>query len=254
MLYDSESDIEAETRARVRALRKKGKNGRLRAVRELEAEGASAVPVLCVVLSARDSELRAAAAAALGRIGDSRALPALARAFRRSLVGRSARRQVLTGIGVAAGILLAILALAPLLLKLFNAPLVADRELGWQGLVVLFVAIAGALYVERVQSAGKACEAIMDALQRIAAVDATPELRELLPDLGVVAGDVLQQEGGTRSAARKTAAAIEAATTSFKNLPLPSNPASPDDTTLPRPARAPAPHAATLPRVNDSGD
>ncbi|HTE18647.1 MAG TPA: HEAT repeat domain-containing protein, partial [Armatimonadota bacterium] len=112
----------------VRTPHGKGKKGQLRVIGSLEWGGPASAPALCAALSARSAEVREAAAAALAGIGtsavpplckalesrkpetraaavavlghlrDPRALEPLAAAFRRSFVGRSAKRQILLGV------------------------------------------------------------------------------------------------------------------------------------------------------------
>src|SRR5207302_1243878 len=95
---------------------------------------------------------------------------------------------------------------------------------GLVGFLHLFNLIARcvASYFDRRRRHSKVCKAITEALTRIAERCPTPELRGVLPELKVVAADVLQQDATARVASRKAAARIQSLTERLKSLPVPT--------------------------------
>jgi hypothetical protein len=191
-----------------------------------------ALDALCGSLGDAREVVRAGAAEALGLRGDPEAVPPLTEALRACFVGRSARWQVLAGIGVVVGTALFVVAW---ILGSFAVSGFAVASF----FVVQFVWRRMSAYVDRRRSAGRVCRAITEALARSAEQSPSPELRNVLPELRVVASDVLQQDQDTRSASRATAAKIEALTEKLKSLPLPASGQAPDAETLPRAGTAP---------------
>lgn len=116
----------------------------------------------------------------------------------------------------------------------------------WVG-VPIFMSFVSYYTHRRLQ--GKVCQAIADALVRIAENSLTPELRSALPDLKIVAADVLQYDRQTRASSRQAVRRIEVLTEALKNLPLPASAPAPDAATLPRVVEAASQNTETLPRV-----
>jgi hypothetical protein len=208
---------------------------RVRAARYLHAFGERAVEPLCKALRNDESPaVRAAAAEALGLIGDERALQPLLEAMRGCFVGRSSHTQLVVGLIVIPFIFIAIFAGASYL----------GAVGGLGGIMQAFF-----FYYSNRRRTSKLCGVIAQSLAQIAERAPAPELRAILPDLKVVAADVLQQDRQTRAMSRQVAQKIEALTEQLKNLPLPASAPAPDAATLPRAVDVTTPDVKTLPRV-----
>jgi hypothetical protein len=216
----------------LRALHDPRERVRRAAAEALARVGPEAVPPLCTALEDRAPAVRSAAAAALGEVGDERAVAPLSEALRRCFLGRSPWLQVLAGLLVVPAAVLA--AVAILLFCIF-----VTRGHGLDALQ-LPVEAAGHYFGSRRRMAAEST-AIVEALCRIAERRPTPELRSVLPELNVVANDVLHHDSRSRQASRQAARRIRELTDRIKDLPLPAAGAPPpaNPATLPLPAEAP---------------
>ncbi|HTE18392.1 MAG TPA: HEAT repeat domain-containing protein [Armatimonadota bacterium] len=214
---------------------------RLKAVAALRDRQPWAIEDLCRALKDEDQDVRIAAAAALGEVGDDRAIQPLAEALRECFVGRSARTQATTGLLIVATVVLFFSGFAMGLFWL-------DSGLAFFS-VSYWIIPSVIIYFRLRRLRGEFCPVITEALARIAERHPTLELRNVLPDLRAVAADPLQQEKGTRAASRAAADRIDALTEKLQSLPLPASTPAPDVAALPRPADAPTPDVETLPRV-----
>lgn len=194
---------------------------RLEAARLLSSFGPSATEPLCTALTDRDVRVRTAAARSLAEVGDARAIRPLSRALKSCFVRRSGILNLLTGLGAAtAGALLVVGTIV---------------TLDVLALTTLFTGGSfGELMNER-QRRSQLVEAISEALIRIGERDPSPELRQVLPDLRLVAVDVIQQVGRTRTASRDAATRIQQLTDRLHNLPLASAAPTIDPSELPLP-------------------
>jgi len=199
-----------------------------------QLKDARAIEPLCNALLDKDFNVRAAAAEALGLIGDERALQPLLEAMRGCFVGRSSHTQLVVGLIVIPFIFIAIFAGASYL----------GAMGGLGGIMQAFF-----FYYSNRRRTSKLCGVIAQSLAQIAERAPAPELRAILPDLKVVAADVLQQDRQTRAMSRQVAQKIEALTEQLKNLPLPASAPAPDAATLPRAVDVTTPDVKTLPRV-----
>lgn len=183
---------------------------RLRAVSRSRSYGTEAVSALCTALQDPDLRVRTAAAELLGELGDECALRPLMEALRDSFEYRSARMSLLVGVGAVFGMvgLLLLALLAVLLTKTVNP------VTGWAEYV-------GQVWKHRNKHTDLV-RAITDAIEQLGQRSRTPELRGVLPDLRVVATDVLRQSAGTRAASRQAIARIEALTATLRDLPVPA--------------------------------
>jgi hypothetical protein len=204
---------------------------REKAARALREYGAWAVEPLCEALNQRGRDVRIAAAESLGHIGDERAVKPLTEALHACFVGGSARRQRLLGV-------LAIPALVLILLGLFLGS-AALKASGGVGVLLYAVGLNVHGAYKRRRSESRVCEAVTEALERIAERSPTPALRAVVPELKAVAADPLLQEESARAASRQAAARIEALTDRLKDLPLPATHHQPHPANLPRPAEPP---------------
>jgi hypothetical protein len=87
--------------------------------------------------------------------------------------------------------------------------------------------------------------AAAEALERIAAANPAPELRELLPELRSLAGDWLFHPRRSREAARSAYRRIEDLTAEARDLPRPAEPST--AAALPPPGAAPVLEGERLP-------
>lgn len=188
--------------------------------------GSQAVSPLCEALRDKDLRVRAAAACALGALQEAQAIGPLAEALRNCFVGRSALRNLFAGCALLIGLIAAVV----VMIVTFDA-MVLSTMIG-----------SGDVFIDshkRRRERSELVQAITQALSRIAERHPSPKLRNLLPDLKVVAVDVIQQGRQTRTASREAAAQIEALTSRLRDLPLPSVNVSSPEGCLPHPAEAP---------------
>lgn len=197
-------------------------NERLAAAQRLPEFGASASEPLCFALKDRDIRVRTAAATGLAQVGDGRAIRPLADALKACFVRRSGLVNLLTGIGVfVAGTLLVIGSIVTL------DPLAISTLFSGGSMVELLSAR---------ERRSDLVRAITDALVRIGERDPNPELRQALPDLRLVAVDVIQHVGRTRSGSRDAVRRIEELTERLHNLPIASVSRTGDAINLPLPS------------------
>jgi len=194
---------------------------------------------LCYALKDSHDAVRTAAAKALGEVGSIETITPLLQALRDCLVKREERGKF---------------AYAILIFPFLVAFVLWGRESPsiWL-LTIVSVSVLSALaqaYQKR-HAQSEVCQAIADALTRIAERIPSPEVRSALPDLQAVANDVLFRNAETRATARRAAQRIEMLTEPLKNLPLPASAPAPDSATLPRAADATAPDVHTLPRLTE---
>lgn len=213
---------------------------RVRAAEQLAAFGLEAVLPLCEALNSTDDDLRIAAARSLGTIGDARAVVPLIAALRSRCTGGSGLKHRQGG-RVLLGTMLAMVLIPPIL-----AALITGKPSG-----IFFAGVAGPLVAWATQRRprGRVFEAISEALIQITAKDPTPAVREVLPELDVLATDSLQQDRQTRAALREAARRIEALTENLRSLPIAAEAPEPEVATLPTPAHPRVSDAEVLPRV-----
>lgn len=205
--------------------------------------GPWAVAPLCRALEDREQKVRIAAAESLGHLGDERAVGPLAEALRRSLVGRSARKQLVAGVFVA-------LAAVVVLLGFLGG--MVYLKIG--GMMWAFFQLFGRTfggYFKGRQEQSRMARAVTEALARIAERSPTPELAAVVPDLKAIAVDALQQEKDTRAVSRRAAERIESLTEQLKRMPLPAAAPAPSTQELPLPASSPTPASDSLPRPSE---
>lgn len=240
-----DSSVQSRLDTLLRDLREGTPEQRQHAAKALRDYGAAAVEPLCLALRDKDLNVRVAAAESLGLVGDERAVRALMEALRECLVGRSAKWQI------AAGILVAVVALV-VLMAVVSVRLYFKVGIGGIGFYLLARALYRGVtsYYERRRDFSGFCEAVVEALRRIAERSPAPELRKkVVPELKAIAADVLQQQERTRTAARFAAWRIEALTEHLKSLPRPAAASAPDAATLPRAVDTPTQETERLPRV-----
>lgn len=198
---------------------------KLAAVEALRRFGEQAVPPLSAMLRDPSYDVRIAAIKVLGESGDERAIRPLAEALQSCFERQSAKHSLLLGIGTALGMLaLLILALAATLLAQSGTAL-----LDWGK------AVADLWASRRKQT--ELVRAITEALTRVGERTGSPELRRVLPDLNVVAVDVIRQGRHTRASSRAAVAQIEAVTSRIRHLPLPAAAQELRPTDLPVPSQ-----------------
>ena len=229
----------------IRSLDASSSETRAEAARVLRSYGARAVEPLCRALQDQDVNVRIAAAASLGYIGDGRAVQPLTEALRRLFIGQSARwRLTLRNIGIGGAVSLGM-----------------GFLLGWS--IPVGVAAGYAVHLMLMSYAGRCsdfdgrpshsglCHTITEALAQIAEWNASPDMLAVVPDLKAIAADVLREEKQVRITSRQVAERIESLTEKLKSLPVAASTPDADTSALPRPAEAPAPNAETLPRVQE---
>jgi len=196
-------------------------------IRQLGFYGSQAVPPLCAALKDPAYQVREAAAGALAALGDERAIAPLAEALKDCFEGRSALRNLLGGIGRALGMLV-------LLLVMVALSIVGQSVVGlhyWWGLV--------ADWARQRIARTELVRVLTDALLQLCEQTESPELRRVLPDLKVVAVDVIRHGRQTRASSRTAVARIEALTSQLRDLPLPAASERPSVNVLPTPSQAP---------------
>lgn len=199
---------------------------RILSAQRLSRFGSPAVAPLCAALRDEDLRVRTAAACALGELQEAQAIGPLAEALRNCFVGRSALRNLIAGCALLVGLIAAVV----VMIVTFDA-MVLSSALG-----------SGDVFFDshkRRRLRSELVQAITQALTRIVEQHPSPELRNLLPDLKVVAVDVIQQGRQTRTASREAVAQIEALTARLRDLPLPASGVSSLEGCLPHPAEAP---------------
>ncbi|HTE17482.1 MAG TPA: HEAT repeat domain-containing protein [Armatimonadota bacterium] len=194
-----------------------------RAAEVLGKIGEPAVVPLCAVLKGEDRAASLQAAITLGQIRDTRAVDDLGEALRAAIPMWDPR----TG-------------------ELFEG----DRQLARAAVTVLG-RIGGAGAVPPLCTALQGWDREVrawaaDALAAMAGRTPVPELRAAVPVLRRHVALWLLEPEPARLAYRRALQRIEAATASWKDLPLPSQPPPPAGS-LPRPASPPAPHPGVLP-------
>jgi len=196
---------------------------RVEAARAMRHYGATAVEPLCHALRDEDLRVQAAAAEALGELEDARAIQPLVAALRNCFAGRSARSDFWFGV------LQMLLVVVAMLLNLLSYLVIRRRARN----------PIDEMLEEYAQSRWRRndlIQAITTALGRIGERHPLPELRSVLPDLKVVARDLVQQRKSTRAASRETVARIEALTARLQDLPLPATLGHSDRAGLPYPS------------------
>ncbi len=171
---------------------------RVRAVQQLSAFGPGAVPLLCEALQDRDDRVWAAAAAALGEMGDPRAVGPLA-AIPTRLLDEGAPRQFWSGVRL---LLLAVIVCVGLGLLSAAAPGSPAPTIGC--FLAGFLAYFGALRLHWVTL--ELGQPAAEALAKIAVRSPTPALRQALSPLWRLEVHLL---GGARLRFRKTVRTIE---------------------------------------------
>jgi hypothetical protein len=217
----------------VEVLESDWRTGRIEAARALTADDVEAVESLLRVLDRRDPELRVAAIEALGRIGDPRAVPALRAILREPLLGRSPRLH---------------LYLALCLVIFLGFAVAGLVHLGNYAPILYLLLCSWTALLNRTRDA----KIVLKSLEEIARKQGGPVLREMLPELHVIARDLLTHDSGARKAARATATQIEAQTAAVKDLPRPAA-STPVEGSLPLAGSAPVLDAALLPTPSAGG-
>jgi hypothetical protein len=228
----------------LRDLREGATKQRQHAAQALRNYGAAAVEPLCLALRDKDLSVRVAAAESLGLVGDERAVQGLMEALWQCFVGRSARWQIIAGVGVFITLFL------PSCIAIWAGRFWTFwMGLGFSVLGGMFTGMHVGKYFVIRAAQSNVCHAIIAALMHIAECHPAPELRSILPDLKTLAIDVLQQDKQTRATSRQAAQRIEALTEQLKSLPLPAAAPAPAAATLPRTVDAPVQETERLPRV-----
>lgn len=171
---------------------------RVRAVQRLPAYGPGAVPLLCEALQDRDDRVWSAAAAALGEMGDPRAVGPLA-AIPTRLLDEGAPRQFWSGVRL---LLLAVVVCIGLGLLGAAVPGSSAPTIG--GFLAGFLAYFGALRLHWVTL--ELGQPAAEALAKIAVLSPTPALRQALSPLWRLEVHLL---GGARRRFRETVRTIE---------------------------------------------
>lgn len=197
------------------------------------------VPELLLALRDEEPSVHLAAAEALGKVGDERAVAPLTDALRYTFPRRSARTQR------AAGILLLVII----------AVQVAWVWIGGIRITSLFpmlpcINILISFISER-RTAGAMVRVVAESLACVAEDCPTPSLRSALSDLRIVAADPIQQRAPTRRACREAAARIQELTERIEALPVPVDREQEAPRVLPVPVEGAVPIVAALPRVAD---
>lgn len=199
---------------------------RILAAQRLCQFGSPAVSPLCEALRDKDLRVRAATACALGELQEAQAIGPLAEALRNCFVGRSALRNLFAGCALLVGLIAAVVVMIVTIDAMVLSTVIGSSDLFFDGR-------------KRRRERNELVQAITQALTRIAERHPSPELRNLLPDLKVVAVDVIQQGRQTRTASREAVTQIEALTSRLRDLPLPASGVSSPEGCLPHPAEAP---------------
>lgn len=220
------------------------KQVRLSSISSVQEADRDAIEPLLQALQDPEMDVRIAAAEALGRVGDARAIQPLVAALRATFGGKSGREFRTAGILLIVGVVVVYIAV--------------QMGLGAAGIGSAGAAMSGGIsfifnaMVLRRKAQSRMSRAITEALGRIAERDPAPELHALVPDLRAIAADSLQQEKEARAASREAASRIEAVTAKLKDLPLPTSGSASGPEALPRPAGPPAEDGSRFPVVGDS--
>jgi len=201
----------------------------------LGQQGEPAVTLLCAALKDPDYRVRAAVATSLAELGDERAIGPLAEALQDCFEGRSAMRSLWLGIGSVFGMLL-------LLLLLLALSLGFRCEIGLKG---WWSAITE--WGERRNGKTELIRVLAEALLQLGEKTESPELRRVLPDLKIVAVDVICHGRRTRKTSLEAVAWIDALTSRLRDLPLPASGDSMRSEALPYPSQPAETSTPTVP-------
>ncbi|MBM3458400.1 MAG: HEAT repeat domain-containing protein [Armatimonadetes bacterium] len=227
-------------------------------IQELEERGPAGVEALCHFLRSEERWVVTAAAEALGRVGDVRALTPLTGVLRAQLSGGSAQRQIAKGLNlrqVAWGarglsrILMVVGVTAGIWAGLWfndqsNADaVIAPPPFGLGGFLLLTFSLVGVewvrdriqRYFERQRSRSKVIEAICRSLAEIVERHPAAPVAGLAPELREIARDRWHQTGETREVCRRLAHWFEAIDRRSGSLPVPAGPLAPQPEGLPLP-------------------
>lgn len=174
--------------------------------------GDEALRLLCAALRSKDLPTCAAAAQALGQLGDLRAIPPLRDALRGCFTARSARVQRSLG-----WLLVSILSTGYLAWCLLMPMM---KELRFLILVAPFAGQVCAVYVVRRRRHSRQCATISEALLSIGERHPGPELQAMATELRVTGSDFIIQEKRTRDIVRKVADRIESLSARSRELPI----------------------------------
>lgn len=206
------------------------------AVRGLEEFGPEALEALCGALEDRDRRVQTAAAEALGEIADPRAVPALAEALRRRMVGRTARcHRFWAGANAQVGGVTVLFVAADTWCRMIQRPEFIPR---WLLLTIgIFVLIS---WISERWAARRQDQraAIAVSLAQIAARGGGREARSCLPDLEAVAQSHWGQSAAVRNKVRESLSVIRAVP-EHEPHPIPSDAAPYGRDAQPVPAAAP---------------
>lgn len=225
----------------VDALASGSRGEKLEAATALLQYGEAALEPLCSALSDPDDRIKVAAARALAELGDSRAVPSLTAALRKGLSGGTARSHFLAA-GRAVFWAIGATTVAGCVVTLLGVPLLYSL-LGYPPCIITL----NWLLARRARS--RVHQVFTDVIVALAEAKPTPELRELLPDLRMLAVDRLQQEPEARQAFSGAAERIDLLTRDLRVLPIAATGPPLDTDALPRPAKASEPGAENLPVV-----
>lgn len=228
-------------------------SGKLRFWRVVELpDTPEAVPLLCHALEDDDAQVRWAAAEALGRIGDPRALGPLRKEITRSASGGSSQRQLVTCrclLAFRTMGLFSFLWFAPVLEQV-PAPLRGTFALTYFLCWLLVVFQFWLVDVKGVSKRTRARRSAIRGLVRITEAHATAEVQQSLPELRAMAANPLVYDRGTRRACREAARRIQVLTAHIRSLPVPAAPEPTGADILPRTVETtPEPDTAALPCV-----
>jgi hypothetical protein len=215
-------------------LRSADRRERAEAAARLQERGPEAQGLLCAALRDGDLEVELAAIHSLGAIGDEAAIEPLLAAWRSCFTEKSARRHlVFITLGLAA---------AAMQLAGWIWSITALRVVGLLiGLLPLFGLGGGSLMFQRAErrKRDRYCQAITEAVERIALRQPSPRVRQLLPELRAQAVNVLEVDRSLRAASTEAADRLDQLTARVNAMPVPSEAPPPDPRTLPRPVNSP---------------